>query len=116
MTVTHEEVPLRRKGLGTDYRYGVGINLSYTFGSIYNNIVKNNLIREEGGSSGRHNEDGEMNDQQCVAIIAAILIAGRLAWAAGESRPPSERLINDELSDAIDLYNATKKALQEKGS
>lgn len=57
-----------------------------------------------------------MNDQQCVAIIAAILMAGRLAWAAGETRPPSERLISDELSDAIDLYKASKQALQEKGS
>jgi hypothetical protein len=57
-----------------------------------------------------------MNDQQCVAIIAAILIAGRLAWAAGESRPPSERLINDELSDAIDLYKAAMQAFQETGS
>jgi len=66
--------------------------------------------------SERHSEDGEMNDQQCVAIIAAILMAGRLAWAAGEARPPSERLISDELSDAIDLYNASKQALQEKGS
>lgn len=55
-----------------------------------------------------------MNDEQCVAILAAILIAGRLAYAAGETRPQSERLISEELSNAIDLYNAAKKALQEK--
>ncbi len=36
---TDEEVLLRRKELGTDYRYSVGLSLSYTFGSIYNNVV-----------------------------------------------------------------------------
>jgi len=34
-----EEVLLRRKELGTDWRYRLGLSLSYTFGSIYNNVV-----------------------------------------------------------------------------
>lgn len=36
---TDEEVLLRRLELGTDYRYWSSISLSYTFGSIYNNVV-----------------------------------------------------------------------------
>ncbi len=36
---TDEEVLLRRQELGTDYRYSTSLSLSYTFGSIYNNIV-----------------------------------------------------------------------------
>jgi hypothetical protein len=36
---TDEEVLLRRKELGTDWRYHLGLSLSYTFGSIYNNVV-----------------------------------------------------------------------------
>jgi hypothetical protein len=36
---TDEEVLLRRRELGTDYRYRLNLSLSYTFGSIYNNIV-----------------------------------------------------------------------------
>lgn len=36
---TTEEVLLRRRELATDYRYFGRIGLSYTFGSIYNNIV-----------------------------------------------------------------------------
>jgi hypothetical protein len=34
-----EEVLVRRRELGTDYRYWVGWSVSYTFGSIYNTIV-----------------------------------------------------------------------------
>jgi hypothetical protein len=34
-----EEVLLRRRDLGTDWRYRLGLSLSYTFGSIYNNVV-----------------------------------------------------------------------------
>lgn len=34
-----EEVLLRRRALGTDYNYWGGFGLSYTFGSIYNNVV-----------------------------------------------------------------------------
>jgi hypothetical protein len=57
-----------------------------------------------------------MNDEQIVAIIAAILVAGRLAWASGQARPQPERLISEEIADALDLYNEAKKALLEKGN
>jgi hypothetical protein len=57
-----------------------------------------------------------MNDDQLVAIIAAILAAGRLAWASGQARPQPERLISEEVSDALDLYNEAKKIILEKGS
>lgn len=36
---TDEEVLLRRRELGTDWRYRLGLSVSYTFGSIYNNVV-----------------------------------------------------------------------------
>jgi hypothetical protein len=36
---TDEQVLLRRKELGTDWRYRLGLSLSYTFGSIFNNVV-----------------------------------------------------------------------------
>ncbi len=36
---TDEEVLLRLRELGTDYRYFLNVSLSYTFGSIFNNIV-----------------------------------------------------------------------------
>ncbi len=36
---TDEEVLLRRRELGTDYRYSARLSLSYTFGSIFNNVV-----------------------------------------------------------------------------
>jgi hypothetical protein len=57
-----------------------------------------------------------MDDEQVVAIIAAILVAGRLAWAAGQARPQPERLISEEGADALDLYNEAKKSVLEKGS
>jgi hypothetical protein len=56
-----------------------------------------------------------MNDEQVVAIIAAILVAGRLAWASGQARPQPERLIAEEVGDALDLYNEAKKIVLEKG-
>lgn len=34
-----EEVLLRRQELGTEWRYSLGVSLSYTFGSIFNNVV-----------------------------------------------------------------------------
>ena len=34
-----QEILLRRRALGTDYRYRLNISFSYTFGSIYNNVV-----------------------------------------------------------------------------
>ena len=36
---TDEEVLLRRRQLATSYQYYMGAGLSYTFGSIYNNVV-----------------------------------------------------------------------------
>ncbi|UCC72636.1 MAG: hypothetical protein JSV86_20130 [Gemmatimonadota bacterium] len=57
-----------------------------------------------------------MNDEQVVAIIAAILAAGRLAWATGQTRPQPERLIAEEVADALDLYNEAKKIVVEKGN
>ncbi len=36
---TDEEVLVRQRALGTDYRYFMSVGLSYTFGSIFNNIV-----------------------------------------------------------------------------
>ena len=36
---TDEEVLLRRRELGTEYRYFIDFGLSYTFGSIFNNVV-----------------------------------------------------------------------------
>jgi len=36
---TDEEILLRRRQLATSYQYFVGAGLSYTFGSIYNNVV-----------------------------------------------------------------------------
>jgi hypothetical protein len=36
---TDEEVLLRRRELGTEWRYRLGLSLSYTFGSIFNNVV-----------------------------------------------------------------------------
>ena len=42
---TDEEILLRRRALETDSRYSFGMGLSYTFGSIYNNIVNTRLSR-----------------------------------------------------------------------
>lgn len=57
-----------------------------------------------------------MSDEQVVAIIAAILVAGRLAWASGKARPQPERLLSEELTDALDLYIEAKKIVLERGS
>jgi hypothetical protein len=36
---TDEEILLRRRQLATGYRYRFSAGLSYTFGSIFNNVV-----------------------------------------------------------------------------
>jgi hypothetical protein len=36
---TDEEILLRRRQLATSYRYRLSIGASYTFGSIFNNVV-----------------------------------------------------------------------------
>ena len=47
---TPEDVLLRRKQLQTDYRYFTHFGLSYTFGSVYMNVVNPRL--QEGGGGG----------------------------------------------------------------
>ncbi|MFH5882752.1 hypothetical protein ACG2F4_00460 [Halalkalibaculum sp. DA3122] len=37
--LTEEEIILRQRALATDYSMSATIGVSYTFGSIYNNIV-----------------------------------------------------------------------------
>lgn len=49
---SQEDVLLQRRELATNYRYFMGIGLSYTFGSIYNNIVNPRLGRGGGGGPG----------------------------------------------------------------
>ena len=46
---TIEQVLLRRTMLETNYSYYLGLGLSFTFGSIYSNVVN---PRFSGGSSG----------------------------------------------------------------
>ena len=36
---TDQEILVRQRQLATSYRYGVSMGLSYTFGSIFNNVV-----------------------------------------------------------------------------
>ncbi len=47
--LTDEEVLLRRRQLATSYRYFGGIGLSYTFGSIFNNVVNSRFGGAGGG-------------------------------------------------------------------
>jgi hypothetical protein len=37
--LTYDEILLQRKEIATQYEYFVSFGLSYTFGSIYNNVV-----------------------------------------------------------------------------
>ncbi len=46
---TDEEVLLEQRALATDTRLRLGIGLSYTFGSIYNNIVNSRFSNRSGG-------------------------------------------------------------------
>ena len=46
---TDEEILLGRRALETDSRYSAGIGISYTFGSIFNNIVNSRLTGSSGG-------------------------------------------------------------------
>jgi hypothetical protein len=45
---TDEEVFLRRRQLGTDFEYSMEVGLSFTFGSVFNNVV-NPRLRTGGG-------------------------------------------------------------------
>ncbi|MFB6098826.1 MAG: DUF481 domain-containing protein [Salinibacter sp.] len=53
---SREDVLLQRRELATNYRYFTGLGLSYTFGSIYNNIV--NPRFGGGGGGGRDGPGG----------------------------------------------------------
>ena len=46
---TDEEVLLERRALETDFRYFLGVGISYTFGSIFNNIVNPRFTGSSGG-------------------------------------------------------------------
>ncbi|MCK5652950.1 MAG: hypothetical protein KAJ42_16290, partial [Gemmatimonadetes bacterium] len=37
--IPDEDILLRLRELGTDYRYSIDIGFNYTFGSVYNNVV-----------------------------------------------------------------------------
>lgn len=37
--ISEEDILLRSRRLATDYEYGMGVGVTYTFGSIYNNVV-----------------------------------------------------------------------------
>ena len=50
---TDEEVLLRLKSLQTSYQYHMSVGLSYTFGSIYNNVVNPRFGGGGGGGGGR---------------------------------------------------------------
>lgn len=43
--VSDEEILLRRKELGTDFEYSVEVGLSFTFGSVFNNVVNPRIFR-----------------------------------------------------------------------
>ena len=47
--VPPEEIFLRRRQLGTDFEYEVDVGFSFTFGSVFNNIVNPRLRRDENG-------------------------------------------------------------------
>lgn len=40
-----EEILLRRRQLGTDFEYGIDVGISFTFGSVFNNVVNPRLNR-----------------------------------------------------------------------
>jgi hypothetical protein len=48
--LTYDEILLQRKELATQYSYFLSLGLTYTFGSIYNNVV--NPRFGEGSSGG----------------------------------------------------------------
>ena len=46
--ITDAEILLKQRQLSTDYEYGLRVGFTYTFGSIYNNVVNSRF----GGSNG----------------------------------------------------------------
>ena len=46
--IPDEEILLRRRELGTDFEYELELGLSFTFGSVFNNVVNPRLARRDG--------------------------------------------------------------------
>ncbi len=46
---TDEEILLRRRKLATDYEYELSVGITYTFGSIFNNVVNSRFAGSSGG-------------------------------------------------------------------
>ena len=46
---TEEEILLRRKEIASNFKFSVNIGLSYTFGSVYNNVVNPRFGQSTGG-------------------------------------------------------------------
>ncbi|MGH7500196.1 MAG: hypothetical protein ACREL7_00425 [Longimicrobiales bacterium] len=46
--ITDDEVLLRRTALGTDYQFEIEVGFSYTFGSVFNNVVNPRMSRGGG--------------------------------------------------------------------
>jgi hypothetical protein len=47
--LTYDEILLQRKEIATQYEYYLSFGLSYTFGSIYNNVVNPRFGNSSGG-------------------------------------------------------------------
>jgi hypothetical protein len=47
--VPDEEILLRRRELATDYQYSFRVGITYSFGSIYNNVVNSRFAGASGG-------------------------------------------------------------------
>ena len=47
--LTDEEILLRRRQLATDYEYRLSFGFTYSFGSIFNNIVNSRFAGSSGG-------------------------------------------------------------------
>jgi hypothetical protein len=45
--ISREEIFLRRRQLGTDFEYELNVGFSFTFGSVYNNVVNPRLRRNQ---------------------------------------------------------------------
>lgn len=50
--IPDEEILLERRELGTDFEYEVDIGLSFTFGSVFNNVVNPRMFGRRGGGGG----------------------------------------------------------------
>ena len=50
--ISDEDILLRRRELGTDYELSLEIGFSYTFGSVFNNIVNPRMSNGGGGGRG----------------------------------------------------------------